>query len=79
MQIDGAVERGLLSRFQLRNLHAVYHINGECWYKQGTAADRQGVAADGQGGWVSSGESRTCVVPGGVQVLMTDRATAGQL
>lgn len=27
-KIDGAVERGLLSRFQLRNLHAVYHING---------------------------------------------------
>ena len=31
VQIDGAVERGLLSRFQLRNLHAVYHINGGCW------------------------------------------------
>lgn len=27
-RIDGAVERGLLSRFQLKNLHGVYHING---------------------------------------------------
>jgi hypothetical protein len=28
VQIDGSSERGLMSRFQLRGYHAVYHING---------------------------------------------------
>lgn len=66
VQIDGSSERGLMSRFQLRGFHAVYHINGTQTrvYCEGHACEGQRIAQkqarkggkEGPGrGWACSG------------------------
>ncbi len=64
-QIDGAAQRGLMSRFQLRAYHGVYYLNGTetrafCEGRDGNACEGKHISHQKVGGHLGSTKSSHC-------------------
>lgn len=69
-RVDGARQRGLLSRFQLRNLHGVFHVNGTSTRLycdghacEGTRLNTKQIVKYVRGGWQAEPPRTGCTSP----------------